>query len=231
LLDWAKQFDDDPVEIELGPHEAKWSLNSEDMLEFVASLSSYPDGAGYGPIFIEAFEDSRTTSIRWVKGELERSIEYALANFALLYGAFSDSHERSLPSPEAGDTLYPFKVEDLKGYSILFNAWNKENRTEVRFINGETVTRPVNVPVLVLSGGADTLTPVEWAEELERRFSGLTRFVFPKLGHAVAFGTDQDTNDKEVANQLNCGPDVVKAFVSGESYEDCERYMRKAIDD
>ncbi len=231
LLDWTAQFDDEPLDLKLGPHKKEWSLDSKDMLGFVASLASYPDGAGYGPLLIEAFEASRKSTAVWIKSELENGFKYASENFALLYAAFSDSDERNLPTPKAGDTHYPFKIDDQEAFARLFRVWNKDNRTEARFIGADTRKEPAHVPVLVLSGGADTLTPLEWATELDRRFSSLTRFVFPHLGHAVAFGKDADVKDKEVAMQLNCGPKVVRAFASGKSYNECERYMRKALDD
>jgi pimeloyl-ACP methyl ester carboxylesterase len=227
VLAWTAQFDSNPLEITVGPDETPWSLDAQDMLDFLASMSSYPDGAGYGPVFIEAFEDSRDGTGEWVASELERSVEYALENFVLLYGAFSDSPERDLPSPAAGSTRYPFNDQDYSEFTRLFQIWNAGDRTEERFIGPASQPTRVAIPVLVLSGEADTATPIDWALELDNRFTGLTHFVFPRLGHAVAFGSADDVKDQEVTKQLECGPSVVRAFTTGADYGDCLRYRRK----
>ena len=227
ILAWTAQFDTNPLEITVGPDETAWSLDAQDMLDFLASLSSYPDGAGYGPVFIEAFEDSRDGTGEWIASELERNVEYALENFVLLYGAFSDSAERNLPSPQAGSTRYPFDNQDYDEFTQLFQIWNAGGRTEERFIGPASQATRVGIPVLVVSGEADTATPIDWALELDRRFTGLTHFVFPYLGHAVAFGSADDVRDAEVTRQLECGPAVVTAFVSGGDYGECLRYRRK----
>lgn len=227
VLDWTAQFDETPLEITMGPEKRVWSLDAQDMLDFLASMSSYPDGAGYGPVFIEAFEDSRDSTGDWIASELERSVEYALENFVLLYGAFSDSAERDLPAPEQGSTRYPFDAEDFDEFSRLFRIWNAGGRTEERFIGPGTQPSPAGIPVLVLSGAADTATPIDWALELDQRFTGLTHFVFPRLGHAVAFGSADDVNDPEVSRQLECGPAVVRAFASGQDFDSCAEYIRE----
>ena len=231
LMDWAAQFDHAPVELTLGPDDAPWSLDSLDMLEFLSSMASYPDGAGYGPLFIESFESSRSDTVPWIASEMEVGFDYAIANFTLLFGAFSDSAERKIETPKAGSTRYPFNADDQREFARLFKVWNKADRTEARFVGPDTPQSSAGIPVLVLSGGADSLTPVNWADDLERRFSGLTRFVFPELGHAVSFGTDVDVDDESVAKQLNCGPDVVRAFVSDKEYGDCAQYMLEATND
>lgn len=231
LMAWTAQFDKKPIEVALGPDDKVWTLKAQDMLDFIASMASYPDGAGYGPLFIEAFEDSPDETATWVDTEMEAGFEYALKNFALLYGAFSDSAERDLPAPTAKDTLYPFDVVEYREFARLFRLWNTSDRTEARFVNADAEQEAVDVPVLILSGGVDSLTPLSWAVELDKRFSGFTHFVFPELGHAVAFGTDADVNDKGIAKQLNCGPNVVRAFVAKEDYGICETYLRKAYND
>jgi len=227
LLSWTAQFDKVPLEVKIGPPKKPWSLDGQDMLDFLASLAAYPDGAGYAPLFIEAFESSRDDTGKWVASELESSFEYALNNFALLYGAFSDSAERNDPVPEAGSTRYPFKVKDQEGVSRLFKVWNRSGRTEERFINPTTKPEPAGIPVLILSGGVDSLTPLSWGLELDKRFSGTTHFVFPDLSHAVAFGTDADVEDKFVAHQLRCGPRVVRAFIAEQPYGDCAEFLRE----
>ncbi len=227
LMDWAAQFDEDPVQLLLGPHKKAWSLDAADMLEFIASLTSYPDGAGYGPLFIEAFEDSRTGTARWIKSELEYSFDYAINNFALLYNAFSDSRERFLPLPDTGNTLYPVKIQDLKTAAQLVKLWNNRDRHEERFVTSSTRPEPANVPVLMMSGAADHLTPLEWATDVNKRFSGLTHAVFPELGHAVAFGNTSEVNDKGIRHQLTCGPDMIRAFMTGTGFGDCRKYIRK----
>ena len=231
LIEWAAQFDDAPIEITLGPDGAPWSLDGEEVIDFLASMTSYPDGAGYGPVFIDSLTWSRESTAPWIATELSASFEYALENFALLFGAFSDSTERTLPTPKRGSTRYPFNVDDQRESMRLFKVWNRSGRNEARFAGREAKPSAPGIPVLVLSGGVDSLTPVEWADDLERRFSGMTRFVFPELGHAVAFGTDADVTDSHIVKQLNCGPDVVRAFVSNKDYGTCARYMRKATDD
>lgn len=227
LLGWVAQFDERPLELEVGPHKRMWSLDGQDMLDFLASLTSYPDGAGYAPLFIEVLETSRKETGEWVASELKSSINYALNNFVLLYGAFSDSAERDDPVPKAGSTRYPYDLEDQSALARLFKAWNRDGRTEPRFINPSTIRQPAGVPVLALSGGVDNLTPLSWAIEIGERFSGIKHFVFPDLGHAVAFGTDSDVSDKSVAHQLRCGPRVVRAFNAGQSYGDCAQFLRK----
>jgi len=231
LMAWTAQFDETPIELTIGPNNAPWSLDAADMLDFIASLTSYPDGAGYGPVFIDSIEWSIEKTAPWITSEISVGFEYAIENFVLLFGAFSDSAERRLPTPEAGSTRYPFNADDQRESARLFKVWNRTGRNEERFATQDSETTEVDIPVLVLSGGVDSLTPVEWADDLERRFSGLTRFVFSELAHAVAFGTDADVTDSGIIHQLNCGPDVVRAFVNGEKYGDCARYMRKATDD
>jgi len=228
LLDWSAQFDDAPLQIKLGPPDVPWSLDGQDMLDFLSSLAAYPDGAGYVPLFIEAFENSRDDTGNWVASELERGFEYAQNNFALLYGAFSDSAERNDTAPEAGSTRYPFDLEEQSSFARLFKIWNRSNRVEPRFVSATSTSRPAGVPVLILSGGVDSLTPVSWGLELKKRFSGMAHFVFPDLAHAVAFGTDSDVEDTDVAHQLRCGPRVVQAFFAGKPYADCGQYLRKA---
>ena len=228
LMEWTQQFDDNPISVNLGPNDMPWSLDGQDMLDFIASMASYPDGAGYGPVFIDAMAALPDQTTAWVDTEMEAGFEYAQNNFALLFSAFSDSVERDLPTPVAGDTTYPFKVDDYSEFARLFRLWNKSNRTEARFVDQNTKSVAAGIPVLILSGGVDSLTPLEWALELDQRFDGLTHFVFPDLGHAVAFGKDSDVNDRDVAAQLNCGPDVVRAFVDQKSYGRCERFLRKA---
>jgi len=227
LLGWVAQFDETPLDIRIGPPKKPWSLDSQDMLDFLSSLSAYPDGAGYAPLFIEAFEVSRTDTGAWVASELESGFDYALKNFALLYGAFSDSAERDNAAPKAGSTHYPFKMKDQTGLARLFNVWNRNGQTEQRFINAATKRAPAGVPVLILSGGVDSLTPVSWGLELDKRFSGTTHFVFPELSHAVAFGTDADVEDQSVAHQLRCGPRVVRAFIAEKPYDDCAEFLRE----
>lgn len=231
LMEWAAQFDASPVEITLGPNSVPWSLDAADMIDFLASMTSYPDGAGYGPVFIDSFAWSRAETAPWIASEISVGFEYAMENFALLFGAFSDSAERKLPTPKPGSTRYPFNADDQRESARLFKVWNKAGRTEARFVGPDTKQTTVDIPVLALSGGVDSLTPVEWVDDLERRFSGMTRFVFPELGHAVAFGTGADVTDSDIIEQLNCGPDVVRAFVSNKDYGKCARYMRKATDD
>ena len=231
LLEWAAQFDTDPVEINLGPDAEQWAMDGMEMLDFLASMAAYPDGAGYGPVFIDALDWSRDATGPWIESEMEVGFKYARDNFALLYGAFSDSIERYVPPPTLGEMRYPFDIDEQRSAARLFRVWNRENRNEERFVGPETERRSTGVPVLVVSGGVDSLTPIEWADELERRFSGMTRFVFPELGHAVAFGDDADVTDDDIISQLNCGPAVVRAFVNGEEYGSCAQYMKKATDD
>ncbi len=227
LLAWSAQFNETPLNVKLGPPKKPWSLDQQQMLDFLSSLAAYPDGAGYGPQFIEAFEESRKATGAWVASELENGIKYALKNFPLLYGAFSDSSERDQEGVKAGSTRYPFDLEEQQALIRLFEVWNHSERTEQRFINDDTVQQPAGVRVLILSGGVDSLTPLDWAQELDQRFSGTTHFVFPELAHAVAFGTDADVTDQSVAKQLRCGPTVVRAFISEKSYGNCGQFLRK----
>ena len=227
LLGWVGQFDKTPLELKLGPPKKPWSLDGLEMLDFLSSLAAYPDGAGYAPLFIEAFESSRKDTGAWVKSELESSFDYARKNFALLYGAFSDSAETNNAAPKAGSTRYPFNVKDQEAFARLFTIWNNKGRIEQRFVNAQTIRAPAGVPVLILSGGVDSLTPVSWGVELDKRFSGTTHFVFPELAHAVAFGTDADVEDEFVAQQLRCGPRVLRAFIAGESFGECSQFLRE----
>lgn len=231
LLGWTAQFDEKPVKVELGPKDEPWLLDGQDMLDFLASMSSYPDGAGYGPVFIEVFEESPAETAEWVDTELESSINYALENFALLYGAFSDSAERNNPIRLDKPLRYPVDLEEQQDMLRLLNIWNREGRTEEAFIDSDSAVEQLDMPVLVVSGGADSLTPLKWAFALDRRFTGFTHFVFPDLGHAVAFGTDADVNDEEVARQLNCGPAVVSAFLADGKYGSCNTYLRDTNDE
>lgn len=227
LLAWTAQFSKGPLNIKLGPPKKPWSLDQQQMLDFLASLAAYPDGAGYAPLFIEAFEASRKATGKWVAAELENGFGYALKNFPLLYGAFSDSAERNEEIPKAGSTRYPFDVEEQQTLTRLFIVWNRSGRTEKRFIDTDTERQPASVPILILSGGVDSLTPLSWALELDKRFGGTTHFVFPELAHAVSFGTDADIEDRSIAHQLRCAPQMVRAFISKKPYGDCDKFLRE----
>lgn len=232
LVEWTKRFDAKPLEFDVGPQEERWSYDSGDMLDFLAGLSTYPDGAAYAIEFLYSLESDREAAIAFIASEAEANTEFGIANYALLLETYSDGVSEADYAALDRPRAYPVDLGENREYLDLYRAWNTEGRVESPFVTGKTRPAPAGVPVLMLSGGVDLATPVAWAKRLHRRFSGMTHYVFPSLGHATAFGQEGDVNDAETIQQMRCVPQAITAFLSGDDPDfPCGQYRAKVSND
>ena len=215
LVAWTRPFDEKPLEFTVGPYEQRWSYDSSDMLDFIAGLSTYPDGAAYAVEFIPILENDRESATNFIAAEAEANTEFGIANFTLLLETYSDGVSEADYAALEAPRAYPVDQAENREYLDLYRAWNADNRREAPFVSARSEPTSAGLPVLILSGGVDLATPLAWAQRLHRRFSGMTHYVFPSLGHATAFGKEGDVSDAETIQQMTCVPGIITAFLAG----------------
>ena len=212
LTAWAAQFDDDPLEFSLSKG-GDWSFDGTEMLDYLGTLGTYVDGLDIGIELIELLATSRLRALGWIRADLEGAIEFGEEALPLMLQAYSDTF-----APEDFDTItlpsrYATDIEDARIQLELQRFWRGEAAREARFIAEDAVPETREARILILSGGIDPATPLEWAAALERRFAGMDRWVFPLLGHAVSLGNAGWVKNDDVAVQMRCANRVVRAFL------------------
>ena len=227
LLRWAERFDEDKVGVLLGPDDANWALDSGDIIDFIAGLAAFPDGAVVALHFIDMLTEADAEVVGYIDELLEYNADYGMENLGLLYEAYSDSLtiEDRLALLRSYD--FPFDRESERRLHAAYVNWNETGRVERPFSSPDSVAVELEIPVLVLSGGADWLTPVAWAHALRQRFFGFGHYVFPDLGHAVSMGEPwhYTSSHEEIGAQLSCAKSVIELFLASEETDpECKRY-------
>ncbi len=210
LSDWAARFDKEPIALFMRNGE-EWTLTGADTLDYLAQLGSYPDGLNLAQTTVQTLETSRLRAMGWMSSDLSANMEFAEENLPLMLQAYADTFDPRDFETVTMPTRYPRNGDNAKKELEFHRLWRADRPREDVFLDGDATKAPV--PTLILSGGLDPFTPVEWAEALDTRFSGLKRYVFPLLGHAVSTGSVTLTDNDEIAVQLRCARKVVHAFL------------------
>ncbi len=213
LADWAAQFDETPVTFSIGPDEADWSMDGADVLDFLGELSAYPDGVLVAIALVDQLASNRLGAIGFMREDIASSVDFMRPNLPLSLSAYADTYSDADLKAIAYPVRYPTDQNGWRDLLSAYATWQGNDAREAAFIPEFGPPSPLKSRVLILSGGLDTATPVPWAGALERRFSGLERFIFPTLGHAVSFGAGADTDDADIARELRCASTAVRAFV------------------
>ena len=212
LLEWTARFDETPLTI--APREdTEWAFDSIDMLDWLAQLGGYTDGADIAMGVVEGLSTMPQPTLDFIGAVAADNVEFAINSLPLLMEAYSDTEgpddEAALREPG----LYPTNTENALVGLKFQRLWHGDRPMETPFVPEAASPRPVPVPTLLLAGGVDPLTPAEWAYLLDRRFSGLERHFFPLLGHALSAGYTTDTVNPAIAEQMRCANLVVGAFL------------------
>ncbi len=213
LADWAVQFDETPVSFMIGPEETDWSMDGADVLDFLGELSAYPDGVLVALALVDQLAGNRLGAIAFMRNDIASSVEFMKPNLPLSLSAYADTYSDADLKAVAYPVRYPTDRQGWRDLLSAYAAWQGDAAREAAFVPEDAGPVPVQSRVMILSGGLDTATPAPWAGVLERRFSGLDRFIFPNLGHAVSFGAGADTGDADIARELRCASTAVRAFV------------------
>ncbi len=211
LTEWAAQFDAEPLEFSLSKGDV-WSFDSTDMLDFLGTLGTYVEGLQMATDLVDLLATSRLQALGWIRADLEGAVAFSDEALPLMLEAYSDTF-----SPQDFDTVaaqgrYATDIDDWRVQLQFQQFWRGDRPGEAAFIP-ETAAPTPTVRTLILSGGIDPATPQEWAARLDHRFTGLTRYVFPVLGHAVSLGNPGWVEDETVSDQMLCANAAVRAFL------------------
>ena len=222
LNGWLAKFDGEPLVVEgMKSAETPWQLDAAEMAGFLAGLAGYPDGVVVAVSQLTWLEDDPKAAVAWMAEYIDGNAAFVADSLPLTLSAYGGSltdADRALPEKlRTEPPPYPTAIEDLEAYLALLEGWAEPKAAAwsppARF----------DVPVLVLSGGLDPLTPPEWAEELDRALAQKgARYVFPELGHAVSLGDDW-AEDADIRRQLGCAAALAAAFPQMPD-DDCEEY-------
>ena len=223
LSDWAARFDEEPLALYIRDNE-KWTFTGADILDYLAQLGAYPDGLAIAKTTLRMLETSRLRAMGWMSADLSANTEFAEQSLPLMLQAYADTFDPSDFQTIAKPTRYARNSENAVRELEFQRLWRGTRQRENAFLDDDAQMVPV--PVLVLSGRLDPFTPVEWAEALEVRFSGLERYVFPLLGHALSVGPVTVEGDETMTMQLRCAREAVYAFLDPTliAGRDCRQY-------
>lgn len=226
LASWAAAFDETPLTFTLGPDDAPWSLDGAEMLDYLAGLGSYPDGLDIASALIGLLETNRLSALAWIRLDLTDTVEFAAESTPLSLQAYSDTYTMADREAVETPTVYATDRDGLSTLLDFYEIWSEGQPREAHFLATGRDAAPSPVPVLVLSGGLDSATPAEWANGLENRFTGLTRYIFPHLGHAVSFGTAAGMTNLDIRHEMLCAADAITAFTDQTASlpDDCTPY-------
>lgn len=226
LKRWAQQFDARPLAFRVGPHNEPWAFDAVEMLDFVSSLSTYSDGAAYGVEFLQIVAETPKAAADFIAAEITDNTQYGIDNFPLIMDAYADGVTEDDYAALEANLAYPTEIDEFREYLDIYRVWNREERRERPFVTDATRSEPAGIPVLILSGGVDMATPLRWALRLHQRFSGMTHYVFPYLGHATAFGQDSDVSEPQTIMQIQCAPKIIAAFLASTPPDwPCDQYL------
>ncbi len=223
LSGWAARFDAAPLTLYMQGGE-EWTFDGAEMLDYLAQLGGYPHGLDLARTTIRMLETSRLRALGWMSADLSTNAEFMAHSLPLMLQAYADTFAPEDFGIAAKPTRYATDRESMVQSLMFQRLWRGTRPRERAFLDGESGETPV--PVLVLSGGLDPFTPMEWAEALDARFSGLQRYIFPLLGHAVSLGPVAAKNDDAMTKQLRCAREAVQAFLDPTltAGRDCTRY-------
>jgi len=211
LTEWAAQFDAEPLEIYLRDG-AQWSFDGLDILDYLAQLGSYRDGLDLARTLISLLQTGRLRALGWMSADIAMQTDFAARNLPLLLEAYADTYDPGHIDTIRTPTQYEGDVQSAVLQLKLYDLWHGNRPREADFLAGGR--EEARMPVLMLSGGVDPFTPVEWAQALHERFTGVQHYVFPSLGHAVSVTTGGPSPDPLMADQTRCAGDAIRAFLN-----------------
>lgn len=210
LSDWAAQFDDAPLGVYV-QDDVEWTLESTDILDYLSQLGAYRNGLDLALALIGSLETGRLRALGWIRGDIVSNTAFMAENLPLMLQAYADTYDPGDADIIRRPTRYPLDLEDAAMHLDFYRLWRGARAREARFLKGEYAVP--GIPVLVLSGGLDPFTPVEWAEALHRRLGGLQHYIFPHLGHAVSINTGTVSGESDITTQMHCAGGAVRAFL------------------
>lgn len=227
LTEWAAQFDVKPLALHMNDATV-WTLDGTAMLDQLTQLSIYPNGLSLAQVTIDHLATNRISALGGLWMLNVYSIEYIRENLPLLLQAYADTFEPSDYEILNRESVYPRDRQAEHQFLGLYALWRGAQPREANFLNAAP-RGAVPVPVLVLSGGLDTLTPPEWAIALHQRFAGMAHYLYPLLGHAVSIGQASEDNGPEMAAQMRCAGAAIQVFLDPTQQQDdeCKNYHLK----
>lgn len=225
LTEWTAQFDEAPLELFLSDGNL-WDFDAVDVMDYLGGLGSYPDGLDIAVGMIERLETSRLSALGWMSIDIAANREFTVANVELLLQAYADTYEFADIRTARKLSQYKRNRATVVDQIRLQQIWRGGRPREVAFVDPTLQTEALDMPVLVMSGALDTSTPVEWAQALNQRFTGVDYVVYPSLGHAVSAGPLDAITVPELSEQLRCASRAVRVFIDPTLSvdEECKRY-------
>lgn len=211
LADWVGQFDETPLVLHLD-RGGEWALDGAEMLDTLGQLAAYPDGLDLSLHLVALLQTGRLSATGWIRTDIAANTAFAARSLPLMLEAYSDTFEEGDAALLDRPTRYTRDRNSAAVQLAFQRLWHGARPREANFLDG--AAQAVPVPVLVLSGGVDPFTPVEWARALHGRFTGLDHYIFPLLGHAVSIVPTLSVSDAEMTAQLRCAHGVMRAFLN-----------------
>ncbi len=226
LADWAARFDEAPLTLHL-TDDIAWSFDGSDVLDYLAGLAVYPDGLGLAQGTIDAFATARLRAMGWMLTDTLYDLDFVRESLPLMLQAYADTFEPADFETVRAPSRYDRDLDDAANLLAFYRLWRGARPREAAFLDAPA--REAGVPVLVLSGGLDPLTPPEWAAALHARLTGLEHYVYPLLGHAVSLSRTGDAVSEEMDRQIACAGRAVPAFLDPAipADPDCDAYRAK----
>ena|GEM_PF-3262732 len=226
LHDWAAEFDADPLP--LHPVEGvDWTYDGTEMLDYLAQYGAYRDGLALAVSVIDMLATGRLGALAWMKADAVSNTEFTRDSLPLMLQAYADTFDPQDFETIQSPTRYARDIDIAADLLEFYRLWRGEQPREAMLLNG--ARQPVGVPALILSGGIDPFTPVEWAEALHARFTGLQHYIYPLLGHAVSIDAGGVNTRTPMGTQMHCASGSVRAFLDPTLKPDrpCEAYEAK----
>ena len=225
LTEWTAQFDETPLELLLSD-ENMWDFDAVGVMDYLGGLGAYPDGLAVAVSMIERLETSRLSALGWMGADIAAEKEFTAENIEILLQAYADTYEFSDIRTARALSQYKRDRAAVVDQIRLLGIWRGSRPREAAFVDPTLEPQALDIPVLVMSGGMDTSTPVEWAQALNLRFTGIDHMVYPSLGHAVSAGPVEAATFPELSAQLRCASRAVRVFIDPTHSldEECKRY-------
>ena len=225
LTEWTLQFDEVPLEMYLADDNL-WDFNAVEMMDYLGQLAAYPNGLDIAGTIIELLETSRLSARGWIIADIAANKDFTAKNIEVLLQAYADTYEFSDIRTARNLSRYKRNRASAVDQIRLQGIWRGGRPREAAFLEATEQAEALNVPVLVMSGALDTSTPLEWAQALSQRFTGIEHKIYPLLAHAVSAGPLEATTFSELSGQLRCASRAVRAFIDPTLSVDaeCERY-------
>ena len=225
LTEWTAQFDETPLEL-LVAEDNLWDFDAVGIMDYLGRFGAYPNGLDIAGSMIEALETNRLSARGLMISDITLEKEFTADNIEVLLQAYADTYEFADIKTARKLSQYKRNRAAAVDQIRLLKIWRGGRPREAVFLEAKAHPDELEIPVLVMSGGMDTSTPIEWALALDQRFTGIHHIIYPYLGHAVSAGPVEATTFPDLSIQLQCASSAIRAFIDPTVSldEECKRY-------